>query len=105
MIGVDVISFDAPDDHKFPAHVTFLNKDVLGIENLKNLDKLPPRGATIYAPPLKIVDGSGSPIRAFATGWDGPNDPCRRSFGNHCSMNFLLNSLIVIILLYISFAI
>ena len=31
-----------------------------------NLDKLPPTGAVIVTAPLKIVDGSGSPLRVLA---------------------------------------
>ena len=31
-----------------------------------NLDKLPPTGAVVIAPPLKIVNGSGSPLRVIA---------------------------------------
>jgi hypothetical protein len=31
-----------------------------------NLDQLPPTGAIIIAAPLKIADGSGSPLRVIA---------------------------------------
>ena len=36
------------------------------IDYLKNLDKLPPKGAILIAAPLKFVNGTGSPIRALA---------------------------------------
>jgi len=37
-----------------------------GMSSLNNLDKLPPTGAVIVTAPLKIVDGSGSPLRVLA---------------------------------------
>lgn len=49
-----------------------------GFENMANLDKLPPRGATVFAAPIKITEGSGAQVRAFALGWDGTKDPCNK---------------------------
>jgi kynurenine formamidase len=37
-----------------------------GLQCLCNLDRLPPTGAVIVAAPLKIRQGSGSPLRVFA---------------------------------------
>jgi kynurenine formamidase len=37
-----------------------------GLASLCNLDRLPPRGALVIAAPLKIVGGSGSPLRVLA---------------------------------------
>ena len=37
-----------------------------GLASLTNLDQLPPKGAIVIAPPLKIVQGSGSPVRVIA---------------------------------------
>ena len=37
-----------------------------GLASLTNLDQLPPTGAVVIAPPLKIVNGSGSPLRVLA---------------------------------------
>lgn len=53
-------------------------KNISGMENLTNLNKLPVRGATIIALPMKIKGGSGGPLRAIAIGWNGPDDPCIR---------------------------
>ncbi len=36
------------------------------LENLANLDQLPPRGALVVALPMKIEGGSGGPLRAIA---------------------------------------
>jgi kynurenine formamidase len=38
----------------------------LGLASLTNLDQLPPTGAVIVTPPLKIKNGSGSPLRVLA---------------------------------------
>jgi kynurenine formamidase len=37
-----------------------------GLQCLANLDQLPPAGAIVVAPPLKIIQGSGSPLRVLA---------------------------------------
>lgn len=37
-----------------------------GLQCLCNLDRLPPTGAVIVSAPLKIVGGSGSPLRVPA---------------------------------------
>ncbi|MDT0681626.1 cyclase family protein [Roseicyclus sp. F158] len=53
-------------DPPYPAH-NFLHRDnCFGLASLANLDKLPPKGAILIAAPLKIENGTGSPIRALA---------------------------------------
>jgi kynurenine formamidase len=37
-----------------------------GLQCLSNLDQLPPTGAVVFAAPLKIRNGSGSPLRVLA---------------------------------------
>ena len=37
-----------------------------GLQCLANLDRLPPTGALLFAAPLKIQNGSGSPLRVLA---------------------------------------
>jgi kynurenine formamidase len=37
-----------------------------GLQCLTNLDRLPPTGAVVIAAPLKIRNGSGSPLRVIA---------------------------------------
>lgn len=41
-------------------------RNIIGLENLTNLDRLPPRGATVIALPMKVKGGSGGPTRAIA---------------------------------------
>jgi len=37
-----------------------------GLENLTNLDQLPPTGSIVVALPIKIAGGSGGPARIIA---------------------------------------
>ena len=46
-------------------------KGRFGLQCLTNLDLLPPKGAIIIAAPLKIKQGSGSPLRVLALVADG----------------------------------
>lgn len=65
-LGVDTLSPDAPEALRTsPIHPVVLEKQVLIIENLCNLSELPDF-FLFMALPLKIRDGSGSPIRAIA---------------------------------------
>ena len=50
----------------FPCHYHLHGRGRFGLPALTNLDKLPPRGALLITPPLKIRQGSGSPVRALA---------------------------------------
>ena len=53
-------------DPPFPAHNLMHKNNRYGLASLCNLDKLPPKGAILIAAPLKIKNGTGSPIRALA---------------------------------------
>nr|KAG5706388.1 hypothetical protein BaRGS_033149 [Batillaria attramentaria] len=64
-VGVDVPSPDCGDP-AMPTHVTLLTKDILILENVANVDKLPPSGTTIVIGMIKINDGSGGPSRILA---------------------------------------
>lgn len=50
----------------FPAHNLLHKANKYGLASLCNLDRLPPTGAILIAAPLKIVNGTGSPVRALA---------------------------------------
>ena len=69
-VGVETVGTDAGQaggfDPAFPAHNIMHGAGKLGLASLCNLDKLPPTGAVILAAPLKIVKGSGSPLRVLA---------------------------------------
>lgn len=68
--GVETIGTDAGQAHlldpPYPAHTLFHGAGRYGLQCLQNLDQLPPRGAIIVSAPLKIRDGSGSPLRVLA---------------------------------------
>jgi kynurenine formamidase len=50
----------------FPCHSIMHGNNKFGLASLTNLDQLPPKGALLITPPLKIVNGSGSPCRVLA---------------------------------------
>lgn len=66
MYGVDCISVDYGRAQRFNVHRILLSEDIPVLENVANLDKLPPTGARVFAIPMKIRDGTGSPTRVFA---------------------------------------
>ena len=69
-VGVETVGTDAGQagafDPPFPAHNIMHGSGRLGLASLCNLDQLPPTGAILIAAPLKIVNGSGSPVRVIA---------------------------------------
>ncbi len=50
----------------FPNHFIMHGSGKFGLAGLCNLDQLPATGAVVIAAPLKIVGGSGSPLRVIA---------------------------------------
>jgi kynurenine formamidase len=68
--GTETVGTDAGQgmhyDPPFPAHYLLHGAGKLGLQCLCNLDQLPPRGAVLIAPPLKIKGGTGSPLRVLA---------------------------------------
>ena len=69
-VGVETVGTDAGQAHSFdpmfPCHTIMHGANRFGLASLTNLDQLPPTGAVVIAPPLKIVNGSGSPLRVLA---------------------------------------
>jgi kynurenine formamidase len=68
--GTETIGTDAGQAAHFlppyPCHTYMHGAGRYGLQCLANLDQLPPTGALIVAAPLKIEQGSGSPLRVFA---------------------------------------
>ena len=64
-IGTDA-GMAAGMDPPFPAHTLLHQAGKYGLASLARLDALPPRGAVLIAAPLKIENGTGSPVRALA---------------------------------------
>jgi kynurenine formamidase len=69
-VGVETIGTDAGQaggfDPPFPNHTIMHGAGKFGLASLCRLDQLPPTGAIVIAAPLKIVHGSGSPLRVIA---------------------------------------
>ena len=69
-VGVETVGTDAGQagtfDPPFPNHGIMHGAGKFGLASLRNLDQLPPTGAVVIAAPLKIVGGSGSPLRVLA---------------------------------------
>jgi kynurenine formamidase len=65
-LGIDTASIDYGRSQDFVVHRIAMRQNVPGLENLTNLDRLPVRGATVVALPMKIEGGSGGPLRAVA---------------------------------------
>ncbi len=65
-LGVDVASIDYGQSKDFQVHRIAAAANVVGFENLRALDSLPPAGALLVALPMKIEHGSGGPLRAIA---------------------------------------
>lgn len=66
LLGVDTASTDIGNSTDFPVHRIAAARNVSNLENLTNLDSLPPTGAVVVALPMKIEGGSGGPVRVVA---------------------------------------
>lgn len=68
--GTECVGTDAGQAHLFepqyPCHYYMHGAGKYGLQCMTNLDLLPAKGAVIIAAPLKIEDGSGSPLRVIA---------------------------------------
>jgi kynurenine formamidase len=66
VLGIDTASIDYGRSTDYIVHRVAAAQNVPGLENLANLDQLPPTGTTVIALPMKIEGGSGGPLRAVA---------------------------------------
>ncbi len=64
-IGIDAVSVDSFDSIELPIHRIFLEKGVLIIENLTNLEKLDTLKFQLVCAPLNLEGADGSPTRVF----------------------------------------
>src|SRR5256714_1073600 len=68
--GTETIGTDAGQAYHlrppYPCHYYMHGAGRYGLQCLANLDQLPPTGAVVVAAPLKIQNGSGSPLRVLA---------------------------------------
>ncbi|WP_137894837.1 cyclase family protein [Ramlibacter sp. 2FC] len=68
--GSEAIGTDAGQGYHlrppYPCHSLMHGAGKYGLQCLTNLDQLPPTGAVVLSAPLKIQQGSGSPLRVLA---------------------------------------
>ncbi len=65
-VAIDGPSIDAGADSKFTAHNILLPRNILIVENLCNVSKIPTDRFTLVLSPLKLGGATGSPARALA---------------------------------------
>lgn len=64
--GVDTLSLDHGASDTLPVHYQWCGAGKWGIENLTNLDAIPPVGATVFIGIPKFTQASGAPCRVLA---------------------------------------
>ena len=89
-VGADCPSFDSGQADEFPVHKVIGPNNVIGIENVANLDRIPESGSTVFLPVIKIDDGSGGPTRVLATFDDGEGSPANAACSVHFGMLLVL---------------
>jgi len=62
-VGLDTPSLDHGPSTTFETHQILFEQNIYGLENVANLDELPPVGSTILALPALMEGGSGGPVR------------------------------------------
>lgn len=65
MLGIDSVGFEPPGSHSFEVNRYLCEHELLLLECLVNLDKVPRKGAWLEAFPLPIVGVEGTPCRAL----------------------------------------
>jgi kynurenine formamidase len=65
-LAVDTLSLDPGSSNDFRTHAIWLPSGRWGIENLANLEQVPPNGATLVAGVPKVEGATGAPARIFA---------------------------------------
>lgn len=61
-LGIDTLSPDRPENG-FKVHQAFLGNSKILIENVANLNKMPPTSGYVMALPVKVKNGTEAPIR------------------------------------------
>jgi kynurenine formamidase len=65
-LAVDTLSLDHGPSKDFRTHSLWLPSGRWGLENVANLDKAPPAGATLVVGVAKVKDATGAPARLVA---------------------------------------
>lgn len=65
-IGIDTPALDPGESASQPVHELMVKAGKYQLKNLANLDKLPPKGATLIVAPLPVEGGYQAPTRVLA---------------------------------------
>jgi kynurenine formamidase len=65
-LGIDTLSIDYGPSKDFPVHHYTLAHSLYHLENVANLGHVPVSGSTVVVAPMKLENGSGSPVRILA---------------------------------------
>ena len=65
-LGIEGPSVDSGQSVTKEVHTTLAEKNIFNLENLPNLHKMPPVGATVTILPLKVEKASAAPVRIIA---------------------------------------
>ncbi|XP_048753993.2 isatin hydrolase-like [Ostrea edulis] len=95
VIGVDTPSVDYGQSKTFPTHVILGKNDIIGVENVGFLDRIPESGSTVFVAVLKLTDGSGGPARVFAVVNENET-PCTSGSNAHFVKFFPMIVLIIL---------
>lgn len=66
LVGIDSYNIDDVRGKTRPVHSTLLGFDILIVEHMCNLEKVPHSGFKFYAVPVKVKGFGTFPVRAFA---------------------------------------
>jgi kynurenine formamidase len=65
-LGIDTLSIDYGPSQDFPVHQYTLSHSLYHLENVAELERVPPSGALVVAAAVKLEAGSGGPVRILA---------------------------------------
>jgi kynurenine formamidase len=66
LIGMDTFNADDRTNPRRPVHSELLKRNILIVENLRNLEALPDSGFRFFAVPIKAKSAAAMTVRAFA---------------------------------------
>jgi arylformamidase len=66
LVGIDSHNIDSTEDGRRPVHSTLLRRDILIVEHMTALDRLPAGAFRFSALPVKVKGFGTFPVRAFA---------------------------------------
>jgi arylformamidase len=67
LVGIDSHNIDSTDDGRRPVHSALLRRDILIVEHMTALDRVPEAGFKFSAVPVKVKGFGTFPVRAFAS--------------------------------------